>query len=123
MGDAATTPADLVEKLTDEGLLSMSAAARMYGESRPGHATHKSTVTRHALAGVRLPDGSTLRLEAVRVAGRLMTSRAAVLRFFERQQSDTTSPPTPPAPRSPAQRSKASARAAAELDKLGVPAG
>jgi hypothetical protein len=58
-------------------------------------------------------------LEAVRLGGRWMTSREALQRFSDRLTprlggDDHT------APRSPASRRRASERAAAELDNLGL---
>jgi hypothetical protein len=45
---------------------------------------------------MRLPDGSTLRLEAARLGGRWLTSRAAVWRFLAAQTPDLSAgePPT-----------------------------
>lgn len=57
--------------------------------------THPSTVARWATRGVPGPDGSWIRLEAIRVHGRLMTSRPALVRFIAVLQV-----PVPP-PRSP----------------------
>ena len=74
--------ADLIERLTSEGLISMADAAKLYGRK-----THKSTPTRHALQGIRLPDGTVLKLESIRVSGALCTTKPAVLRFFAAQKS------------------------------------
>src|SRR5262245_47605092 len=65
---------DVVERILAEGPLGMTPVARRLGEFRGGRPTHASTPARWATAGVRLPDGSTLRLEAVRMNGRLVTS-------------------------------------------------
>jgi hypothetical protein len=80
--------ADLVERLIAENLISMKEAAKLYGPKG-----HKSTPTRHHLRGVKLNDGTTCRLEAIRVGGKLLTSRAAVLRFFAAQNQAPASPP------------------------------
>jgi hypothetical protein len=89
----------------------------MYGHGRESNPTHYSTPTRHGLKGVRLKDGRLLKLETIRVAGRLMTSRQAVLRFFEAQNTSTDTSPTPPAP-TPKQQKSAAAKASREADKL-----
>ncbi|MBA4189476.1 MAG: hypothetical protein C0467_15910 [Planctomycetaceae bacterium] len=116
------TAAALVERLVSEGLISMSAAAKLYGCGHGDAPTHKSTVGRHALRGVKLPNGSHLKLESIRVHGQLRTSRQAVLRFFARQTEAAEMPDMNPVmvPRSPKQRTRAAAKAAAELDSLGI---
>lgn len=63
-------------RLLDEGLLSIREAAR-----REGISISPKTALRWALSGV-----GGVRLESVRVAGRRMTSRAAVRRFVAAQQ-------------------------------------
>ena len=98
----------LVERLTSEGFISMADAARLYGRR-----THKSTATRHALRGVRLPDGRVVKLEAIRVSGALCTSRAAVLRFFAAQNATTDADTATDTP-TPAQQRRAAKRAASE---------
>lgn len=100
----------LVATLQREGFISMKDAAEMYGRK-----THKSTPTRHALHGVKLPDGTVVRLEAIRVSGALVTSRAAVLRFFAAQNPPTDAPV--PAP-TPAQQSRRAAGASKKVDAL-----
>lgn len=115
----ATEPVqDLIDRILSEGPVGMAAAARLYGTFRQDRPTHPSTPTRHALQGVRLPDGRVVRLETVRIAGRLVTSRAAVIRFLVAQQ-----PPTPDAPPKLAQSTSGRARRATaarkKLEKAG----
>jgi hypothetical protein len=114
------TQETLVARLVNEGLISMSAAARVYGQSRAGIPTHRSTPARHAITGVRLPDGRLLRLESVRVNGQLRTSRAAVLRFFETQNEPDAFPATSPISQSPSTLTHAHANAERELDRAGI---
>jgi hypothetical protein len=106
-----------VQRLTGEGLIGMSAAAKVYGEARTGKAPHASTPTRHALNGHRLRNGRVLKLEAIRIAGRLMTTRQAVLRFFAAQNLEDDTIPTPD-PLSAAKRNRQHAVASAELDAV-----
>jgi hypothetical protein len=101
----------LVERLTSEGLISMKDAAKLYGR-----ATHKSTATRHAVKGVKLADGTVIRLEAIRVSGALVTSRAAVLRFFAAQNAPADATPAEPTP-TPKQRNRAAAAASKEASR------
>lgn len=72
---------ELVERLTREGFIGMREVARDLYPS----GTHYGTPTRHATRGARLANGTVVRLEAIRVGGKLLTSRAAVLRFFAAQ--------------------------------------
>ena len=111
------TPETLVERLVEEGLISMAAAARLYGQARTNVPTHRSTPARHALRGVRLPDGRLLKLESVRVNGQLRTSRAAVLRFFALQNEPDTIPADAI---SPGRLPRAVAAADAALDAAGI---
>jgi hypothetical protein len=71
------------------------------------------------LDGAPGPDGRRVRLEAVRLGGRWLTSAEALARFAERL------PPRlgveeAPAPRTPARRQKASERAEKELERAGI---
>ena len=110
----------LVERILSEGPLGMSAIAKIYGSFRDGCPTHPSTPTRHHLRGVTLPDGTIIRLEAVRISGRLMSSRAAVARFISQQQQEFP-PSVPPTPvHSPASRNRTAEAASKELDNLGL---
>ncbi len=108
----------LVDRILSEGPIGMSAAAKIYGTFRAGRPTHASTPTRHHLYGITLPDGTVLRLEAIRIAGRLMTSRAAVTRFVAVQQSDA--PPASRAQSTPSVRRREATIAATQLDALGI---
>jgi len=108
--------AELVELILDEGPIGMSAAAKLYGTFRNGKAPHPSTPTRHATHGVRLADGSVVRLAAVRVSGRLVTSRERVVEFIASQQRACEPPPI----QTPAARLCADAEARKILDSAGI---
>lgn len=108
-------PSALIERLVAEGPIGMTATARMLGTFRGGKPCHATTPTRWCLSGVKLSDGRTLRLEHYRTAGRLMTSRAAVLRFLAAQQVD----PPSQLNRSPAQRTLDAEAAGRELESKG----
>src|SRR5262245_7138030 len=82
------TAAELADRLLREGLASMPALARLLGQLKGGRPVHPSTPYRWATRGVRLPDGSRLRLEAVVLCGKPVSSRAALLRFIAAQQPD-----------------------------------
>ncbi|MDB5314051.1 MAG: hypothetical protein JWO38_8253 [Gemmataceae bacterium] len=112
-------PVDLVERILAEGPLGMSAIARLCGKYRNGAATHPSTPKRWHSKGVTLTDGRVIKLDAVRLNGRLVSSRAALLRFIRAQQNPPPAPPAPATP-TPTARERAAAAASAELDSLGV---
>jgi hypothetical protein len=99
--------------------LSLSQAAKKFPSFREDKPVAPSTVFRWIASGVRLPDGSRVRLEAVRLGGRWLTSAPAIERFIVRQTPslETTSAPMP---RTPRQRAKAAERAGRELDRIGI---
>jgi len=111
--------ADLVDRILSEQPIGASAVARLLGSFRNGRSTHPSTIARWMLKGVRLADGRILKLEHIRVANRLMTSRPALMRFLAEQQLPTTLPEID-APRSTNERRRANDRAETELKKLGI---
>lgn len=103
-----------------ETVVSLSQAARRLPPFRAGRPVNRATIFRWISEGVRLPDGSRLRLEAVRIGGRWVTSIEALTRFAESQ--------TPAAPvgsdaariRTPGQRQRASDQAGDELSEKGI---
>jgi hypothetical protein len=82
----AEATADAVARLLREGLISTSAAARLLAVKH-GKPVHASTISRWANEGVRLPGGRVVRLEAIRLGGRVRTTEAAVHRFVCHQQA------------------------------------
>src|SRR5262245_37394674 len=106
--------------LTTETPISLAAAARLVPPARSGKQTHLSTLLRWILKGAKAPDGTLVKLEAVRLGGRWMTSRDAMQRFAER-----LTPRSAPdaaevaAPRPPGKRQRESDRAARELERAG----
>lgn len=113
---------ELTKQLMTEGLISMKEAAKMFGSCRSGAGTHPATVTRKCLQGDRLPDGTRLKLEHVRVANRLMTSRDAVLRHIAALTAGCEpAPAQPPVPHRRATATKtACARAVDRLEAMGA---
>jgi hypothetical protein len=99
-----------VFNLQNEAPISLEAAAKAVK-------THFSTVFRWALKGCRAPDGTVVRLEALRLGGRWVTSHEAVQRFALALTPCLEATPTP---RSAGKRQKASERAGRELEKLGI---
>jgi hypothetical protein len=104
--------------LATETTISLNEAARQLPPGRRGRPVTFSCVLRWILDGVRLPSGEVVRLEAIRLGGRWLTSREALQRFAERQTPRLDS--TPETPRSAGKRQRASERAAAELTEAGI---
>jgi hypothetical protein len=68
--------------------------------------------------GVKIPNGSVVRLEAVRVGGRWRTSKSAIRRFVERQTPRFDDAPA--MPRTMSARQRAAELAGRELAKSGI---
>lgn len=103
--------------LNDEPLISLAQAAVKLPGHRGAKRLHPATLTRWILTGVRGVDGRRVKLEAVRVGCRWLTSEAALQRFADALGSP---PADGPPPRTPTARQKASERAAAELRATGA---
>jgi hypothetical protein len=110
--------------LNAETTFPLGLAARRLPRGRRGRPVHFSTLYRWVTAGVRLPDGSVVRLEAVRLGGKWVTSAEALQRFAER----LTPPPSSftdgslssaSPPLTPSRRERAAAQTGRELDRLG----
>lgn len=110
--------ADRIDRILSENPIGLSATARVFGSAREGKATSPATVYRWCLQGVRVPGGRRVYLEYFWIGSRLMTSRAACVRFIEAQQPDP--PADNPRLRSPAERRRASEAAARELERMGA---
>src|SRR5262245_24013204 len=108
-------PQVLAEIQSGDGL-SLSAAGRLFPGHRGGTSVDPSTVFRWLTKGARAPGGQLVKLEAVRVGGRWLTSRGAVTRFVgaltAAADPGAVSAPTS---RTPTARQRASEKAAAAL--------
>lgn len=104
--------------ITSESALSLTQAAGLLPLGRFGSRPTLSCVLRWILTGVKSPSGELVRLEALRLGGRWVTSREAIQRFAERLTPRFADAPA--TPRSPGKRRKASDRAARELDTIGI---
>jgi hypothetical protein len=105
MIDAAT--------ILNENTLSLSQAAKRLPAGRNGAPVSLACVLRWVLDGARAPDGQKVRLEAVRIGGRWITSIEALARFAEALTPRTADGPAPT--RTPRQQ-----RAEKELEQLGI---
>ena len=104
-----------------EALIGLGEAARALGNTgRGGKAVHPATLTRWIQTGVRLPDGTRLRLRALRAGAKWATRPDWLAEFLEATTAAHLPAEPAPPPRSPAARRRSSAAAAAELDALGA---
>lgn len=113
MADSAAPPIPL---LADGPLITAAEVAARFPGARGAARLHPATVTRWILKGVRGPGGRRVRLEAVRVGSRWMTTQAALARFAAALAAPADAAPS----RSPAARNRASERAATELERMGA---
>jgi hypothetical protein len=104
---------------TTEKPIPLAEACKLVPPARRGKRTHLSTLLRWILHGARNPAGEIVRLEAIRLGSRCMTSREALQRFAEALTPRRDSP-APPAPRTPTARRRASEEAARQLDSIGI---
>jgi hypothetical protein len=105
--------------VTSDSTLTLMQASRILPTGRNGSRPHLSTLIRWIIEGVRLADGRRVRMEAVRLGGKWITSREALQRFTAALTPVLSDTPPPP-PRTPGKRQRASERAACELEKLGM---
>lgn len=100
--------------LTTESLISLPEVLQLLPPGRRGKRPHLSTVVRWIARGTQ-----GVRLEAIRLGGRWVTSREALQRWAERltPAPDDTITQTP---RSAAARRRGSQRALAALKKIGI---
>lgn len=115
-GSISEAPQVLQEIRAGEGL-NLSAAARQFPAQRGTGSMNPATMFWYATKGAKSPSGKTVKLEAVRVGWRWLTSQSAVTRFVERL---TEADPTEAPARTPTQRNRAAERAAKELERMGA---
>jgi hypothetical protein len=103
--------------LNQETLISLTQAAARFPGHRGAERLHPATLTRWILRGVKALDGRRVKLEALRVGSRWLTSEPALQRFADA----LSAPPASSTPtRSPTVRQSASEKAAAELRAMGA---
>jgi hypothetical protein len=101
--------------LTVESPLSIAEAAARVPSFRPGKKTHVATIFRWIQHGVR-----GVKLEAVRLGGRWVTSAEALQRFAEACSAASAPDAAPPARPIPAARRLSAERADRELAEMGI---
>jgi hypothetical protein len=105
--------------LSTESALSLNQAAGILPAGRGGRPVSLGCILRWVLDGAKAPDGNRVRLEAVRLGGRWVTSREAVQRFAE-ALTPRLSDARMSSPRTPRRRERANARAVKELEAAGI---
>jgi hypothetical protein len=105
--------------LATESLLSLSDAARLIPPVRRGRPVSFQCVLRWVLVGSKTPSGELVKLEALRLGGRWVTSLEALQRFAESLTPQSENTPASP-PRTPRQRRRAAERAEEKLEQLGI---
>jgi hypothetical protein len=105
--------------LSTESPLSLSQAARLLPPGRRNQPVSLGCVLRWVLHGAKAPSGETVRLEALRLGGRWITSREALQRFAEALTPQTRGEPSSPI-RTPKQRRRAAKRAGQEVEEMGI---
>jgi hypothetical protein len=103
--------------LHNETLLTLNQAARMLPPSRRGRPVSLSCIYRWVLDGVKTATGK-IRLEALRIGGRWLTSAEALERFAVAQTPSLTD--RPPLPRTLCARRLAAEKAEQALAKIGI---
>lgn len=110
-------PQILSEVEAGEGITLSQAAKQIPGSA--GKGLDPSTCFRWTQTGARSATGERVKLEFLRVGGRIVTTQAAVRRFMLALTNGTTANPTP-TPRTQAQRRRAVERAERKLIEMGA---
>jgi hypothetical protein len=108
--------------LQNERTLSLAQAARepLFPPGRNGAKPTLSCILRWILNGVNGPTGDRIRLEAVRLGRRWITSREAIQRFAERLTPQLGESEPVRSTRTAVERGRAAERAAKQLEKAGI---
>jgi hypothetical protein len=105
--------------LSTESVLSLRDAAKLLPPARLGRPVSFACVWRWVLSGARAATGQKVKLEALRLGGRWVTSREALQRFAEALTPRAEAVAVDP-PRSSAGRRRASERAGRALTAVGI---
>jgi len=95
--------------------LTLTEAAKLV----PGSPVYPSTVSRWILRGVRLPDGSRLKLRAIRLGSKWHVTAEWMREFFESHTAAFV-PDAATRPRTSREQNHAVDRAVAELERMGA---
>jgi hypothetical protein len=107
---------DLAMEIVSGDNLGFAAAAKLFGQSRKDSSVSPSCVWRWAKHGVEISGGDRVRLEALKLGSRWLTSKGAMQRFLARlQRADQTT-----SARTTKERSASDADAGRQLQRFGI---
>lgn len=104
--------------LLNETPLSLTQAAALLSTWRGGLPMDRSTLSRWISSGIKASNGTSIRLEAIKLGGRWLTTVEALRRFAAALTPGSGD--AIPLPRGHTERQRASERAAAELARMGA---
>ena len=104
--------------ITSDDTMTLTEACRILPRGRNGAKPHISTLVRWITDGAPATDGRRVRLSAVRVGGKWITSRAA-LREFSALLTPHLEPDMPP-PLTPSKRRREEEERGKRLEKVGI---
>jgi hypothetical protein len=107
-------------ELATEKTFPLSQASKFLPSARLGRPVSLSCLLRWVFDGIKMPDGGRVRLEALRLGGKWVTSLEALQRFAEAQTPQIAGNRKDVVPRPPATRRRASERAEKALTKAGI---
>lgn len=102
--------------LLTESVCSLHDAAKSLPLSHGQKPVNFTTIWRWAIKGVKSTTGERVKLEAVRLGGRWITSKEAIERFSAALTGATTPEPI----RAPSQRTRAAEAAKKKLESIGI---
>ncbi|WP_439628793.1 DUF1580 domain-containing protein [Gemmata sp.] len=106
--------------LNGEALIGLTAAGKLFPGYRGESPLNPSTLFRWITSGARATSGVRVKLEAVRLGNRWVTSVEAINRFASSLTTASLPADDVAPPRSPASRRRGAVAAGVELDALGV---
>jgi hypothetical protein len=115
-GGQAMTDIDV----TSDDTLTLAEACALLPRGRNGSKPHLSTLVRWIQHGAPARDGRRVRLSAVRIGAKWVTSRSALREFVESLTPRLSSDASQMLPSTPRQRQRASERAARKLEEVGI---
>jgi hypothetical protein len=77
-----STQLPIINEIVDGHGLTMGQAAKIVPAHRGEGRTNPATVWRWCTQGHKMPDGSFLKLECAKLAGRWLTTKSAIARFL-----------------------------------------
>jgi hypothetical protein len=110
---------ELLEEIKAGQGETLKRAARRVPPARRDRPVTLGCLVRWITSGVIGPQGKRIKLEAARLAGKWVTTPAAIGRFVAAQTPGPGGEPAP-APRTAGKRARASERAGEDLDKVGI---